>query len=73
MSAEQSPKKLTATTAVGQHRLGRCANDCGKRLQESITGLHWTKWGYMCSDCYYDKVGDAFAADLTRKGVASRK
>ena len=39
----------------------KCAS-CGIALQESITGCRGTYKGYVCSDCYYDMMGEAVEA-----------
>lgn len=31
--------------------------DCGRVLQESITGCRHTARGYVDSDCYFDAIG----------------
>lgn len=36
----------------------RCPS-CNIVLQESITGCRSTHKGYVCSDCYYDMMGEA--------------
>ncbi len=41
--------KLTKTS--------NCA-ECEIVLQEAITGCRETHKGYMCSDCYYDMMGE---------------
>lgn len=31
---------------------------CAKRLQETVTGRHETDAGVVCSDHYYERLGD---------------
>ena len=36
----------------------KCAS-CGRVLQETVTGNRPTDQGAMCSDCYYNDLGEA--------------
>ena len=36
---------------------GRTCPDCGRLLQESVTGCRPSEHGFLCSDCYYESLG----------------
>jgi hypothetical protein len=72
MSHQDSDKAHSDGSHASEQHSCYCAAGCGKLLQESITGNRWTKWGYMCSDCYFEKVGEIFEADLSRRAKAPK-
>lgn len=45
---------------------------CGKKLQETITGKHSTRDGVMCSDHYYEKLGQGIEDHPIAAGGARR-
>lgn len=45
---------------------------CGKKLQETITGKHYTRDGVMCSDHYYQKLGEGVEGYPIAAGGARR-
>ena len=49
--------KMTADERRKLVKLAKCAG-CGIELQESITGCRETSEGHVCSDCYYEKLGE---------------
>jgi hypothetical protein len=51
-------KQLIENPALLQKKTGQQCVSCGILLQESITGRRKTCDGDVCSDCYYEKVGE---------------
>jgi hypothetical protein len=45
---------------------------CGKTLQETITGKHETAKGVLCSDHYYEMLGEGIEAHPIVSGGARR-
>jgi hypothetical protein len=43
---------------MAKAQTGKVCAICGRLLQETITGSRSTDDGSVCSDCYYDQVGD---------------
>jgi len=50
---------LLAEAARGGLANGSTCKGCGIVLQETKTGCRWTSEGSFCSDCYFDRLGDA--------------
>jgi len=51
-------KELIENPALLQEKIGQGCASCGVLLQESITGKRKTSAGDVCSDCYYEKMGE---------------
>ncbi len=64
MSAEEF-LRLTPEQLLAASEVGRCT-DCGCALQETITGNRRTSSGYVCSDCYFARMGD----ELDKRPIA---
>ena len=52
-------KEVAADPALLQRKSGQCCAACGVLLQETITGKRRTRRGEVCSDCYYEQLGEA--------------
>lgn len=55
MTVEQFVEQMDADTLVIP--APKCAR-CKCELQECLTGNRYTEDGYVCSDCYFDALGD---------------
>ncbi|MGI8605368.1 MAG: hypothetical protein ACR2OZ_20535 [Verrucomicrobiales bacterium] len=58
-----NPQRIQELQPVGD----KC-EQCGRTLEETVTGRHETQAGVFCSDHYYDQLGEIVEAHPITSG-----